>query len=77
MVVPFSYSGALSLSPTKFLSKPSKIKPLDRLDQLIRRIDHDVELSNIVSDLRLRTIRQEILNTIGIIQNILVSQLQL
>lgn len=47
----------------------------DRIDQLLRRIEHTIELPNGVSQLRLTGLKQEILDTCGIIQEVPVADL--
>lgn len=47
----------------------------ERIDQLLRRIEHTVELPNAVSTLRLNAIRRKILDTCGIINEIPVNDL--
>ena len=47
----------------------------ERIDQLLRRIEHTIELPNALSAMRLRGLRREILDTCGIINDIPVADL--
>jgi hypothetical protein len=47
----------------------------DRIDQLMRRIEHVIELPNAVGQMRLTGIKQEILQTCSVVQEVPVAEL--